>query len=185
MSAKRDAHGRFIKGSGGGAPRTSSGPGGTAKITDVDHGAKALRETLEAFGHVRIEVGVLEKDGAQVHKSTTGEEPVTVIQVAAWHEFGTEDIPARSFLRAYVDENQARLRAMLSALAVSVATGKRTKADALEILGAKMVGEIQARIAAGIDPPLSPATIARKGSSVPLIDTGQLRSSISFRVRES
>ena len=35
---------------------------------------------------------------------------------------------------------------------------------------------------AGIAPPLKPATIARKGSSTPLINTGQLRSAITWRV---
>jgi hypothetical protein len=44
------------------------------------------------------------------------------------------------------------------------------------------VGVIKQRIANGIAPPNSPYTIARKGSSKPLIDTGQLRNSITYQV---
>ena len=40
----------------------------------------------------------------------------------------------------------------------------------------------EAKIASNIPPALAPETIERKGSSVALIDTGQLRSSITWQV---
>jgi hypothetical protein len=53
---------------------------------------------------------------------------------------------------------------------------------ALDRLGAKVAALLQNRISAGIDPPNSAATIARKGSSKPLVDTGQLKAAITWRV---
>ena len=62
---------------------------------------------------------------------------------------------------------------------------------ALGILGAKAQADIQARIRAGIAPPLAASTLRRKlaltrkgakGEPKPLIDTGQLVASITYRV---
>ena len=55
---------------------------------------------------------------------------------------------------------------------------------ALELIGLFVKGLIQGRMSAGIPPPLKASTIARKGSSKPLINTGQLRASIDYEVRE-
>lgn len=53
----------------------------------------------------------------------------------------------------------------------------------LELLGLRAVGDVQSRIADGIEPAISKATAARKGSTKPLIDTGRLRQSIDSEVR--
>jgi hypothetical protein len=41
---------------------------------------------------------------------------------------------------------------------------------------------VQMRISQGIPPALAQATVDRKKSSVPLVDTGQLRSAITWQV---
>ena len=66
---------------------------------------------------------------------------------------------------------------------VRVIKRELTPEQLADLLGQKYVGQIQARISAGIPPPLAESTIARKGSSVPLIDTGQLRSAVTYEVR--
>lgn len=53
----------------------------------------------------------------------------------------------------------------------------------LERVGLWAQGSIQQRISDGIPPPNAESTIRRKGSSTPLIDTGQLRTSIKYRVK--
>jgi hypothetical protein len=65
----------------------------------------------------------------------------------------------------------------------TVIEGKRTSDQVLEILGQRAVGQIQERIASGIAPANAPSTVAKKGSSTPLIDTGVLRSSITYQVK--
>jgi hypothetical protein len=107
---------------------------------------------------------------------------LSILEVAIFNEFGTEHTPERSFIRAYVDENQDKIRGWLKALMPSVIKGARTREQVLQLIGVKMVAEIQARISSGISPANAPGTIIRKGSSTPLIDTGALRSAITFKV---
>ena len=150
------------------------------KVTDTDHGYRALCERVFGFGKPRVDMGILERDGGEPHGGVG--DALTVLEVAIFNEFGTENIPARSFIRAWFDEQEADLRRDLSTLMRLVVAGKQTKERILELLAQKAVGEIQARIAAGIGPANAPSTIARKGSSTPLVDTGVLRSSVSYRV---
>jgi hypothetical protein len=145
-------------------------------IRDVDNGYKALVERIFTMGAPKISVGVFETDGAKMYV-----DGVTVLDVATFHEFGL-GVPERSFLRGWFDENIERAREALVRLMRSVVEGKRTKEQALELFGVWLVGEIQKRMAENIPPPLAPETIARKGSDVALIDTGQLRSSVTYKI---
>ena len=149
------------------------------KITVSDKGYKALVKRVFEGKPAVITVGVHAQEGGEQHEGAK----ITVLDVANYMEFGTATIPARSFVRAWFDENQARAQQMLAALMRSVVKGTRSREQILELLGQKFVAEIQARISKGIPPPLLPATIRRKGSSTPLIDTGQLRSSVTYRVK--
>ena len=54
--------------------------------------------------------------------------------------------------------------------------------NCLELMGVYMTNLIKERMAQGIKPSNSKITIERKGSSTPLIDSGQLRNSITYRV---
>ena len=59
----------------------------------------------------------------------------------------------------------------------------RWENQGLERIGAVVAGAIQQSIRDLRDPPNAPATIERKGSSNPLIDTGFMRLSVSWRVQ--
>ncbi|MFN3506212.1 MAG: hypothetical protein ACK4ZU_01965 [Allorhizobium sp.] len=54
----------------------------------------------------------------------------------------------------------------------------------LRKLGIKAQGDIQEEITSLQSPPNAPSTIAQKGSSNPLIETGELRASVAFKVKE-
>ena len=166
-----------------------------ATVTDRDHGYKAMLDRIYTAAKTRpvVRVGVQAADGEKAYvkkadraANDNGEEhALTVLQVAIFNEFGTDRIPERSFLRAWFDANRDVIRHKFQLLMRSVLNGKRTKEDILELIGQWCVGQIQLRIAQGIGPPNAESTIARKGSSTPLIDTGVLRSSISYRVDNS
>ena len=147
-------------------------------VRDTDKGYRKLVNTLSGNPKTRITVGVHEVAGQEIHPGTT----LTVAELATIHEFGTDTIPERSFLRAWFDENRERCHEAVKRMAQSVMRGERSREDAIEILGQTFVAQIQKRIAKGIPPPNSPATIAAKGSSTPLIDTGILRTSITYAV---
>lgn len=149
---------------------------GKTMIEDVDHGFDALlKRVLDA--EAVLTVGVHEAEGAAEHDGG-----VTLAEIASFHEYGL-GVPRRSFIADWEDENRDRHKAQLRAMAKAVIDGKLPSVEnALERLGLLYVGEIQRRIAQGIAPELAESTVKKKGSSVPLIDTGQLRSAILSKV---
>ncbi len=127
-----------------------------------------------------IAVGIVSSDK---HQGST----LSVAEIGTIHEFGTKRIPARSFLRAVLDKHRLSYTAQLNgAIYMSIHDAAKQKSDAtirnFHKLGLRIVGDIQRHIARGIPPPLAESTIARKGSSTPLIDSGQLRRSITHVV---
>jgi hypothetical protein len=144
------------------------------QFRDRDHGAKKLLEQIKSIKGAAVDVGVLGDKAAASHGETT------VADVATFHEFGL-GVPERSFIRGYVDENEAGAAKLALKAAQSVAKGLDVD-TVLNVVGLSHVGGMQARIAEGIDPALSPATIEKKGSATPLVDTGQLRSAITHRI---
>lgn len=147
----------------------------SASVRVVDRGARALLTRLRAAA-TAVEVGVL---GADASKEES--EGVTVADVARWAEYGIGQ-PQRRWLGGWIDENQAALLERVRIESRAVIAGDRTKPEALARLGLWIQGGIQQRIANGIEPPNAESTVERKGSSTPLIDKGQLRSSIANRV---
>lgn len=145
----------------------------------IDRGYKALIGAFTGKRRTEVTIGIHAADGKAPHTGSKFGE--TVLDIATAHEFGL-GVPQRSFLRAWFDENRQQINEAIKRMALSVLKGKRTRKQAIELLAQSFVGQIQKRIAAGIPPPNSPATIAAKGSSKPLIDTGQLRTSITYAV---
>jgi hypothetical protein len=94
-------------------------------------------------------------------------------------------VPERSFIRTTVDLRKRKIAALARNLAGDVLVGERIMRDALQMLGVFVQGLIRKRMSRGIPPPLRPATVKRKGSSKPLIDTGQLRGSVDLRVNKA
>ncbi|MEI6806718.1 MAG: hypothetical protein WCK49_09480, partial [Myxococcaceae bacterium] len=88
----------------------------------------------------------------------------------------------RSFIRDTHDLNlQANLE-RLKRMEEHVLMGRLTQHQVLTYLGEVAATQMTSRINQGIAPALKPATIKRKKSSKPLIDTGQLKGSIGFQV---
>lgn len=133
--------------------------------------AQALHESGQPSGFAELLAGDLKAKGQAP--------PQTMVEIANEHEFGL-GVPERSWLRDWVDENEAMIRNDLRRAAMRIIEGKLTAHQASDLLGTKYVAAIQTRIANGIQPPNAPSTIARKGSSTPLIDTGQFRSAITY-----
>lgn len=150
------------------------------RLTDRDKGYSKLFEAVRAMRGTRLTVGVHEEEGGESYEGG-----LTVAEVGAIHEFGAPDadVPRRSFLRGYFDEQQDDITDKLTRAGQAVLVRGADPQAAYEAVGLTMAGEVQARISAGIDPPNKESTIARKGSSKPLIgETGQLRSSITAKV---
>jgi hypothetical protein len=152
------------------------------KLTDKDRGLRRVFETIAALdGGRKVKVGVL-ADGAG------GERPegsdLTIAEIAAVQEFGTTNghVPARSFLRATFDATREELVVLGAGLFSRVVFNGFPYDKALGILGLKLATDTKKAITSGpgIPPPLAPKTIAAKGSSRPLVDTGALVRAITW-----
>jgi hypothetical protein len=154
-----------------------------AQVKKDDSVFEELRTKLRGAKDTRVRVGVLESKGG-----STGVEgaEISLAELAAIHEYGAPGagIPARSFLRETFQGSGGReaLVNFLAKLAKGVISERVEVEKALDMLGAWAVAAIKNRIKAHIDPPNAPATIAAKGSSTPLVDTGQLINSITWEV---
>jgi hypothetical protein len=155
-----------------------------SSLNDTDKGYRALMKRLQENVAPSLRVGVFGARADVIHEDST----LTVGDIATMHEFGFEHVRGqyyvleRSWLRGYYDENQARLQEMVRRVAEAVAQGKMTREQGLNLLGLKIAGEIKQRLQAGITPPLAESTVKAKGSSVPLIDSGQFVNSIAHEV---
>lgn len=138
-------------------------------------GGKKLEALLEnAFkGHVKgVETGF--------YADATYDDGTPVAGVAAAHEFGDGNLPERPFFRLANEGIKGKAVGMLRAqIDPKVMAVDKTIAARL---GAMHAGEVKRSITALKSPALDPSTIARKGSSNPLIDTGVMRSSVTYKV---
>jgi phage gpG-like protein len=145
-----------------------------------------LRNAKSGLGGKRVKVGVLASHGGNDRHD---DDPITMIELAAIHEFGAPaaNIPERSFIRRTIEKNRSELVAMSAKLAQQILRGKLEPEAVLKILGEWAVAKVRAEITSGdgIPPPLKPATIARKGSSRPLVDTGRLLGAIAYEITET
>lgn len=114
-----------------------------------------------------------------------GETDGDVIDIAVWNHFGTRTIPERPFIENALRENEGAYRVAMRAAAQAILDERYSLRTALERLGLKAVADIRAEITALQTPPNAPSTIARKGSSNPLIDTGRMRRAVTHEVRDA
>lgn len=151
---------------------------------------------VPAPSEITITVGVHGDDGSETHEhdvandiGRAGSSGLTVADVATFHEFGVPPfqmrngrehpgIPQRSFIRGWYDESQDFIRETLRSQMTLVLKGKLTAEQAGARISLAFEGDMKKRVSRGIPPPLAPSTIEAKGSSKPLIDTGQLRAAI-------
>ena len=153
------------------------------KVIDRDRGWKKFRARGEALANgPGVTVGIHANKGATPHKGKGKDErPLTILEVGYVNEFGL-GVPERSFIRAWFDAAKPENVALAQRMLRRILKGQISLETALEQMGASFVGAIQKRIALGVPPPNAPATIAAKGSSKPLIATGQMRQSVTFVV---
>lgn len=151
-------------------------------ITDISR-VDELMDALEGLYEYKIQIGIFgDMEGGASH----GEDD-TVLDIAITHEFGlsARNIPERSFIRAGYDTYLSDITAEAEKLINQVVYLKLNPQVFFETLGHIIVGFIQRYLTDLDTPPNAPATIALKGSSNPLIDTGQLRDSIQYKVTQN
>lgn len=163
-------------------------------VTDRDKGYRDLRRALGGLSKIRVVVGIRGKAGAEKGSrtrkgadgsETTTQDSISLVGIAAVHEYGTDDghVPARPYLGPTIDNNRAKYTNELEDALGRVIDGDSDIDTELGLIGLRVVKDTQQTINTMTDPPLSARTIAEKGSSALLIDTGRLIQSIDSEVR--
>lgn len=137
---------------------------------------KKFMESIEKL--CKLEVAV----GYQAGKDDY-EDGTSLVEVAARNEFGSDTIPPRPFMKQSFDTHKDQLLKACQQAAKSVANGGDVQ-QALNSVGVTAKGIVQEEIRDGDFAPNAASTIKAKGSSKPLIDTGHMRQSVNYVIRE-
>jgi len=141
----------------------------------------AYEKNLQQFKDSVVKAGILAKDGSENHS-----EGITVFQIGMIHEFGVpeKNIPKRSFIRVPIENNIKEITKLIENNHKLVSENAMSAKVALDRIGIKAQNTIKESFRNNDWKPLKRATVKRKGSSRPLIDTGQLIGSISYIVEK-
>lgn len=153
----------------------------TLTITDQNN-IPELIARLAILNAAHVLVGILGDSSKNARHGEDGD--ATNALIAAAHEFGTDDVPRRPFLGPAMDKGAKKIADLQADLIGRVLDGTMTPDQALGILGEFAVVLVKAEITQAPHPPaLKPATIkAKKGDSRPLIDSGQMLNSVTYKI---
>lgn len=114
-------------------------------------------------------------------RGKTEDDGTDLVDVAVWNEVGTENIPARPFMRQSADGNKNAIEKMCKAQLQKVAQGE-TAEQALNAIGVTQKDLIQDTITKSKSwaEANAESTIKKKGSDVPLIDESHLLQSVNY-----
>ncbi len=145
------------------------------KLIDFQLAQAELRRELEKFrGGKFVTVGIHE-DAGNVEDGS-----MTQAQNGALQNFGNDKIPPRPWLIPGV---QSATQDITDTIASGIEKGQ-TLDETLDQIGAFAAGATQQYITDLKTPPNAPSTIAQKGSDNPLIDTGSMRASVTWKVTD-
>lgn len=144
-------------------------------ISDTDPGFRNLIASLRSLEDKKLKVGVLPSAGRN-------SEGVDLVDVAVWNEFGTRHIPARPFMRIAADKNENKWNRYAERCVDAALKNRANINNAVCLLGEQIKSDVQRVIGSRDLAPNKASTIRRKGSSKPLIDHGDLRRSIGYKI---
>lgn len=138
-----------------------------------------IRKALREFAPDKfVTVGIHEDSGA--HPGDDGD--LTNAQLGAILHFGTDDarIPPRPWLDVGV---QSGNQDYIDAIKAGVESDQSLN-DTLNVVGVIAEAKVKQFMVDLRTPPNAPSTIARKGSSNPLVDTGSLVGSVTYKIQD-
>lgn len=148
------------------------------------HGAdRVIRQRIKALAGISITVGV--------HRGKLNK-GVDVATYGAWNNYGTKNamggelIPKRQFMRFASDRIADWMESgAYKEILHDVMTGRLTPQQAIARIGAVAVQTTRKTIAdSALYRPNSAITIARKGSSKPLIQSGTLIQTVNYKAEQ-
>lgn len=139
------------------------------KISVLKDNTKRIKSELRKIGNEKLVVGVIDP---------------TIAGYATYNEFGTQNIPQRSFLRSTYDEQIGKWQKQLEQDISAIVNMKADSSRVWDMLGEKAKGDVQRKLASNIAPANAPSTIKAKGAGkTTLFNTGALLRAITYEVR--
>lgn len=149
-----------------------------------------MQVRINDSGFNKYKNALKELDSKQIHVglfSSVGDEVLTKGIV---NEFGTTAtaynsvvIPERSFIRSTYNKQYKKVTEKINKIFVSILKGDYNIINKLKLIGLEQETEIKKTITDMKIPPNARFTIIKKGFDNPLIETGEMRSKISYKVK--
>ena len=111
------------------------------------------------------------------------ENGASILQVAIWNNFGTDKIPRRAFMELAAKNMQKKYKKLMKEAVKRINSGELTIKSVLKTAAQMGEAEVKKAITDGDWAPNSPATMVKKNSERPLIDTGDMRKYVTSDVR--
>lgn len=147
-------------------------------VTDAQKVKDEIRKALESFATDKVvTVGIHEDAGAHSDAGMSNAELGAILH------FGTNNgnIPPRPWLDAGVASGNVEYADIIQS---GVESGESLE-QVLNTVGVVAVGKVQVYMTELKTPPNALSTIKMKGSANPLIDTGDLRGSVTYKVQKT
>lgn len=146
------------------------------EFTDLTPEGKKFFRELKKLKKMEVVVGFQAGEA-------TEENGADLVDIAAYNELGTSGTPARPFMKQSFENHEDFLKNACARVNQTINSGGSTE-QALNKLGVELKGLVQSEIVDGEFAPNAEATIKRKKSDKPLIDTGTMRQSVNYAVRQ-
>jgi hypothetical protein len=148
----------------------------SVKVRDtITADGKKFEKMLQELKDKEVRIGI--------QQGETSDDGVDLVDIAMFNELGTVHIPSRPFLRDSVDANADQINNFLQSMKKELLRGGSAE-DVLKKIGVFQKGLIQEQIVSGNFAQNSEATIKKKGSDTPLVDTGRMRQSINYVIQQ-
>ena len=104
-----------------------------------------------------------------------------ILKKAVFNNYGTRNIPERPFMDNAIRDNRKKYGRMMRRAATKITRGELTMTTVMQRIGIEAVGDIQEEIKNLKSPGNAESTKRIKDSSNPLIDTGEMRGSVTHK----
>ena len=159
-----------------GTRKVISRSGGNTVI-EIDRGLNEIMGSLGDLDRTFVKVGIQSDAG-------NDREGNSILDIAIKNEFGDDTTPSRPFMRYTFDRRQNDIAKVIERKYGQVLDLKIDANTALNQIGSEYTNFVTNTFTNNNFEPNAPSTIRQKGSSMPLIDTGQMRQSVTWKIDE-
>lgn len=150
-----------------------------------DMGAAKIGERLDELNNLSLTIGFQGATALVLYDK--GSNPPNVATVALFNEFGTQNMPARPFMRQTITANLQEIQVAFAVAFKEVIELRSAPIEAMNAVG-RIVAEMMVDAidrASTWAVPLAESTVEAKGHAEPLFETGLMKKSITWAVHKN